>query len=268
MFAWREDGALKYLVIEEFMDRGVKVYFTSRLGGVSSGDYHSLNLGLHTADSKEDVLENRRRLAEALKIDCQDFVAAQQVHSNKVVMVNKNNSGQGAFSYESSLPGIDGLITADRGLPLISFYADCVPLLLMDPVKGVVGLAHAGWRGTVKKIGVNTISLMKGIFDCQLDDIWVGIGPAISRDYYQVDERVVAQVKGNFPCWRDLLSDQGKDRYLFDLWAANRAVFHSLGIQDKQIILSNYCTAANTDLFFSYRKEKGRTGRMASIIYL
>lgn len=268
MFAWQENGALKYLVIEEFMDRGVKAFFTSRLGGVSTGNYHSLNLGLHTSDRKENVLVNRRLFAETLGINCQGFVAAQQAHSNKVALVNKNNSGQGALSYESSLPGIDGLITAERGLPLISFYADCVPLLLMDPIKGVVGLAHAGWRGTVKKIGVNIISLMKEAFACKLDNIWVGIGPAISKDYYQVDERVAVQVKDNFSHWRDLLLSQGKDRYLFDLWAANRFVFHSLGIPDKQIIMSNYCTAANTDLFFSYRKEKGRTGRMASIIYL
>lgn len=268
MFIWKKNGEFRYLEIEEFTKMGIQAYFTSRHGGVSQGCYATLNLGLHTRDEKESILTNRQIVAEKIGFKLADFVSAEQVHSDRIYVVEEKDRGRGALAYSDSLPGFDGIITATSGLPLLSFYADCVPLLFMDSVKRVVGLAHAGWKGTVKKIGIKTVQKMMDVFGSRPKDIWVGIGPSISRHNYQVDEIVIKQIRESFPYWRDLIVKQDKGHYLFDLWNANSLPLLDLGIPANQIIISGYCTYRDNDDFYSYRKENGFTGRLASIISL
>ncbi|MDI3546384.1 MAG: purine-nucleoside/S-methyl-5-thioadenosine phosphorylase / adenosine deaminase [Halanaerobiales bacterium] len=267
MFVWREDGkGLKYFEIEEFVSFGIKALFTSRLGGVSKGDYTGLNLGLHTGDNPESVLTNRRLIAEAAGFDYRDFVAGEQVHGCDLYLVDEADKGRGALAYNDSIPGIDGLITAARGVPLISFYADCVPLFVMEPSKGVVALAHAGWKGTVKKIAQKTIIRMKEIYGVRTKDCWAAIGPSISRDHYEVDQPVIDHFKMAFSYWRELVVDRGKGYYLLDLKLANMLLFKEAGLPEEQIIVSEFCTFKDQQYFYSYRREMGKTGRMASII--
>lgn len=268
MFVWRKDKQVKYLEISEFKKHGIKAIFTSRLGGVSTGNYSSLNLGLHTRDKKSNVIVNRKIIAQTLGLNYRDFVAGEQVHGNRIKVVKDDDKGRGALNYEDSISGVDGLITDTNNLPLISFYADCVPLLLADIKNKVIGLAHAGWKGTYLKIGVEAIKKMQKYFNTRPEDCLIGIGPSISRENYEVDNRVINKFKESFSYWKDLVTYKGKGHYLLDLWTANKQALVEIGVPDSQIIISNYCTYKDNDYFYSYRKEGGKTGRMASIITL
>lgn len=268
MFSWVKDNGLLYLKIDIFFEYGIKAYFTSRIGGVSSGNYSTLNLGLHTNDSKESILKNRELIADSIGVSPESFVAGEQVHGNKVYIVNKKDIGRGAVDFRQSFLGIDALITGEEGIPLISFYADCVPLFFVDPVKKVVALAHAGWRGTVKKIARNTIMKMKECFSVKTENILVAIGPSISKDFYQVDECTIAQFRSNYNNIKDFVVDKGKGSYLLDLKLANIIELEKLGILSNHILSSDFCTFRDNEYFYSYRREQRETGRMASIIYL
>ncbi len=268
MFSWVEDGDLIYLKIDIFGQYAARAYFTTRIGGVSSGAYASLNMGLHVGDKKEDVLQNRKKIAASLGIDPGSFVAAEQVHGAETYVVTGQEEGAGALDYHDSIPGVDALITATAGLPLISFYADCVPLFFLDPVKRVVALAHAGWRGTVKKIARQTVLQMRESFSSDPADILVALGPSISRDFYEVNERVIVEFKGVFPGYKEFIVYRGKESYLLDLWQANMMVLEEAGIARDNILPANLCTYREDRYFYSYRREMGKTGRMASIIFL
>lgn len=268
MFAWVEDRDLIYLKIDSFSKFAVEAYFTTRIGGISSGAYDSLNLGLHVGDKRENVLKNREKLANSIGVKARSFVAAEQVHGGDTYIVEEKDQGAGALDYQDSIPGVDALITAKKGLPLISFYADCVPLFFLDPVKRVVALAHAGWRGTVKKIGRQTVLQMNKYFSSKPGDIIVAVGPSISRDYYEVNDRVIEEFERAFSGYKEFIVYRGKERYLLDLWQANVLPLEELGIDKDNIFISNLCTFQNAQYFYSYRREEGKTGRMASIIYL
>jgi YfiH family protein len=268
LFTWVEDRDLLYLKIDSFAKYAVEAYFTTRNGGVSIGAYNSLNLALHVGDKKEDVLNNRVKLANSLGFDSRTFVAAEQVHGGNTYIVTEKDQGAGALDFQDSIPGVDALITAKKGIPLISFYADCVPLFFLDPVKRVVALAHAGWRGTVKKIARQTVLQMQEAFSSSPENIMVALGPSISRDYYEVNERVIEEFRRAFPWYKELLVYKGKEHYLLDLWQANILILEETGVGREKIFLSNLCTFGNPQLFYSYRREAGKTGRMASIIYL
>ncbi len=267
MFAWKDKGKLHYLEIEEFKKFGINACFTSRLGGVSKDPFSTLNLGLHTGDKLERVLANRRLLAEALELDYSKFVAGEQIHSNQVYIVGSNDCGKGAVDHHDSISGVDALITAKVNIPLISFYADCVPLYIMEPHKGIIALAHAGWKGTVLKIALKTIEEMKRVYHINPEDLWVGIGPSISKDYYEVDNRVIEHFRGNFADYSNFVTKRDNERFLLDLKAANTYLFEEAGVKPDQIIDSEFCTYRDNEYFYSYRKEQGTTGRMASIIY-
>lgn len=268
MFSWVENNGVRYLKIDEFSELGVNAYFTSRIGGVSEGSYSSLNLALHTKDKKENVLINRMIIAEVLGINANDFVVAEQVHGNKVYIVNEIDKGAGARNHKNSISGVDAMITADKGIPLLSFYADCVPLFFYAADKKIIALAHAGWKGSINKIAQKTIIKMKERYDIDYNKLRVAIGPSISRDYYQVNDYVVDKLKVGFNNWREFIIDRGKGQYLLDLWQLNISLIEELCVPSRQIILSNYCSYKDNEYFYSYRKEKSKTGRMASIIYI
>ncbi len=268
MFTWQESGILKYLQLEEMVTEGIKAVFTSRQGGISTGDYAALNLGLHTGDDYSNILENRKRIASVLQINAKDFVAAEQVHGNNIYLVKQKDKGKGSREYKNSISNADSLITNIRGLPLISFYADCVPLLICDPVKRVVALAHAGWKGTVLSIGPKTIMKMEQLFGTNPKDCIVGIGPSISQSNYEVDEYMLNVFRDKFNFWSQIFIDKGNGHYNLDLKKANLLSLKKAGLLRENIIISDLCTYDCEELFYSYRRDKGQTGRMASIIML
>ncbi|SFI61438.1 MULTISPECIES: peptidoglycan editing factor PgeF [unclassified Bacillus (in: firmicutes)] len=238
--------------------------FTTKEGGVSTGPFYTMNLGLHVHDKVEDVHENRRLLAEKLHVPLETWICSEQVHDHHVAKVGKQERGKGVFSYEDGIPNTDGIYTKDTDVLLTSCYADCVPLYFYAPSYRMIGLAHAGWKGTVKGIASEMIGKWKdeGI---PLGDIHVAIGPSIGACCYVVDERVLSAAKqvlhSSVPY--DMVSD---GQYAIDLKEINRLLCLQAGIKEEQIAMSSLCTSCETQLFFSHRRDHGKTGRMLSFI--
>jgi hypothetical protein len=268
MFKWIKHDSLRLLSINRFKEFGVKAYFTSKKGGISEEDYVSLNLGLHTSDDNDNVLFNRKLVCEAVGIDNKSLVIGEQVHGNNVYVVTEKDRGKGALEYANSIKGVDALITNVKDLPLFSFYADCTPLFFLDPVHKIVGLAHAGWKGTVKKTAVKTLEKMIDRFNIQPEDCIVGIGPTISQNNYEVDENVVNKIMNSFGFYSEVIEENENKKYHLDLPKTNYMMLEKAGVLSENIIDSSMCTFDLQEYFYSYRRDDGKTGRMASIISL
>lgn len=246
--------------------QGILHFITTRSGGVSSPPYESLNLGMHTLDAKEHVAENRNILAATVGISLADFIYAQQVHSGKVTIVTKNDIGSMARDFS---PETDAMITNLKGICLMVMVADCVPILIYDPVKKVVAAVHAGWRGTVKKIVINTVEAMQNHFHCNSTDLLVGIGPSSGPCCYEVGEDVKQEVEKAFGSTIGVMSDmKSNSKYHFDLWQANKNQLLGCGVKETNIEVSALCTQCNSEIFFSSRASGGVTGRFAAGISL
>ena len=239
--------------------------FSSRQGGVSGGPYTSLNLGLHVGDRPEDVVTNRRRFSEALGIDLESWVAGSQVHGKDVAVVGRKDRGRGALSQDTALPALDGLVTNEPGVWLTSYYADCVPLLFWDVHGRAVGVAHAGWRGTLAQVGLQVVVKMAEAFGSDPGEIHVLVGPAIGSCCYSVGEELADAFEKEFGR-EPLIRRQG--RTYLDLKLANREYLVRGGIPPDQIYLSTLCTSCLPGVFFSHRRDKSPTGRMAAVIGL
>jgi hypothetical protein len=259
---------LVYLTIPSFTATGLVAHaFTTRLGGMSAAPYESLNLGFHVGDTPGDVAANRERVCRLLGAGLSQLVAGRQVHGNRVITVDASRAGRGALSGEDALPGVDALVTAEPGVLLSSYYADCVPLFFLDPVRRVVALAHAGWKGTVLRIGAETVRHMEEHHGCRAGDILAAVGPAIGSCCYEVDQPVIEAARSCLP-GRVPARPGRPGRWLLDLPEMNRLILLEAGIRPGHITMAGYCTACRGDLFYSHRAQNGRTGRMASLIML
>lgn len=176
----------------------VRHLFSTREGGVSEGIYRSMNLSYTRGDEKEAVDENFRRIADCLGSSAADMVCSDQTHTDHVRVVTAEDRGKGVVR-PKDYRDVDGLITQERGIVLCTFFADCVPLFFVDPVKGAIGLSHSGWRGTVQKIGKKTIEQMKKAFGTDPKDVHAAIGPSICQDCYEVSEDVIEEFRKAFP---------------------------------------------------------------------
>ncbi|MTI85116.1 MAG: peptidoglycan editing factor PgeF [Firmicutes bacterium] len=265
----RTFNGLKFVTFPLFSATGtVKHGFSTRMGGISSVPYDSLNLGLHVGDNYKHVVANRARAAKALRITPGRMVAGSQVHGDKVHIVTESHLGYGAKSDTDALPGVDALVTDRPGIPLASFYADCVPVFILDPVRKVAALAHAGWKGTVLRIAEKTVAVMAATFNCNPRDCLAAIGPCIGQCCYEVDAKVINELKKAFNDWQGFTENNGKERWKLNLGAANKAVLLDAGLKPVNVINANLCTACYENLFFSYRAAGGTTGRMGAMMEL
>lgn len=226
---------------------------SSRQGGVSPYPNQALNLGWYTDDERQNVLENRHRFARALGIRPEQLTGGHQVHGNAVKQITE----------VGECAGYDGFVTDQPDIVLSITIADCTPVLIYDPVRRVCGGAHAGWRGTVVQVARRTLEHMITAYQTQPADCYAWIAAGISRRYFEVSADVAAQfaphlVDGGYP----------NDKYRVDLKQANAEQLMDLGVPAQQIDISPACTVADNEHFFSYRKEKGRTGRMLAVIGL
>ncbi|MBC8263991.1 MAG: peptidoglycan editing factor PgeF [Anaerolineales bacterium] len=229
----------------------------TRLGGVSSSPYESLNVGHLVGDDHEAVEANHDLIYQALGISRGDVATAHQEHGSRVALVGHQDRGR-------VIPATDALITDTPGVALMLRFADCLPVLLYDPVRRAVGLAHAGWRGAIKGIAAKTAAAMVEAYGSRPADIIAGLGPCIGPCCYQVGTEVTQLVKARFNHWQGLLRPQGDGSFHFNLWEANRRQLTKMGVEEIEV--SQLCTACRTDEFFSHRAEKGRTGRFAVIL--
>ncbi len=260
---------LTYLTIPSFTQTGkVKHAYTARKGGVSGPPFESLNLGFHVGDEKALVSLNRERVCNLLGIESDALVAARQVHGDLVYAADAQDKGRGALDGESAIPGVDALVTNVSSLPLVAFFADCVCVFLLDPVMNVIGLVHAGWKGTALKIGAKTVRRMERIYNSKPRDILAGIAPSIGPCCYEVDQPVVNLFRKSFPDWGMFIKPKCSGRWNLDLWEANKRILIDSGVPEDNISVAGLCTSCNNDLFFSYRAESGRTGRLAGLLML
>ncbi len=243
--------------------------FSTRLGGVSEPPHASLNIAFSRPDDPAAVQENRRRFAAALGFTLDAVAIAGQVHGTVVRRATAADRGRGAYGANTVLPPADALITNAPGVVLWAGFADCTPLLFYDPVKQAVGVAHAGWQGTVGNIAGATVAAMAQEFDSSPSDLLTAIGPAIGPCCYEVGEPVVSAVSTAFGA--DVAADllprpPGNERPHFDLWAANEHWLQAAGVQACNILRMDCCTACNVERFFSHRRDQGATGRFAAVI--
>lgn len=268
--ALQESGGVALLRFD-FLTEGTdaQAFFTTRRGGVSRPPYATLNVGLHVGDDPEAVRENRRRAWVATGCDAALVVGAQQVHGRRVHQVSRMDAGCGAFDADSAIPGADALVTRERGLTLTAYYADCVPVLLLDPVSGAGGVAHAGWKGTTLKVAAAAVFDMAEACGLRPETCRAVIGPSIGPCCYEVDERVLTPTAEAFPeAYASLVRSTSPGHALLDLWEANRLALLEAGLRPENVLVSGLCTSCHTDWFFSHRREAGRTGRMMAFLTL
>lgn len=238
---------------------------STRLGGVSKPPFESLNLALHVEDSEEDVLTNRKKFMRSLGFRVEDIVTPNQVHGDKIFRVEDIHRGRGSKIYSDSIPETDALITNVPALPLMLCFADCVPILFADDENCAVGIAHGGWKGTMKKIAAKTFLSMKENFGTTAENCFIGIGPSIGKCCYEVGEEVRDACKKSFPDNPELIEEREK-KFFLDLQTANKIQLIEVGLPEKNIDITGECTCCKNSWYFSYRASKGQTGRIAAVI--
>ncbi len=273
---------IKYKIFDKYDD--IAYGFSTRFGGVSKAHLSSLNLSFSRGDDIDNVIINNLRFAKAVGYDFNERVFSDQVHDVKIRQVTREDTKKGlrikldhqgnyiepVSGEENDIIGIDGLVTDEPGIPLITFYADCVPLYFYDPVKKVVGLAHSGWKGTVNKIGSIMVEKMKAAYGCNPTDIVCAIGPSICMDCYEVSQDVADQF--NMAYTREELKRimYGKEggKYQLNLHEACKINFLNAGILEDNIAMPDLCTCCNPNVLFSHRASEGKRGNLAAVIML
>ena len=243
--------------------------FSTRLGGVSEGYLGSMNLSFTRGDDRIHVLENHRRFAKALGYDENRLVFSDQVHLTHFHKVTKEDCGKG-ITRKSDIIEIDGLVTDEPDIPIITFYADCVPLFFYDPVKRVIAMAHSGWRGTVERIGGKMITYMETEYGSRPQDIICAIGPSICQSCYEVSEDVALHFLEVFgDSYGDsLLYRKENGKYQLNLHKACEITLSDAGVQAEHLDVTDLCTCCNPELLFSHRASNGQRGNLAGVMML
>ena len=267
---FRTVGELRLLTWPALDASGADAVVTARSGGVSAGPYATLNLSFSVGDDPGCVLENRRRLAAAFGSGSGDFVFARQVHGAGVAVVAEADRRSGAFSLDYAIGsvgevgGADALVTTAPEVVLAILTADCVPIVLHDPVAGVLACVHAGWRGTVAGVTAATLAVMRGL-GTRPSDVVAGIGPAVGADRYQVGPDVHQAVTRSFgPASAGFIrpDPSASGRWLLDLPSANRHALRQAGVPGARIHAAGIPTGPVPGHFFSDRAARP-CGRLA-----
>ncbi len=261
-------GDLQYLKFPKIEKCGITRHlFSTRHGGVSKNYCATMNLSFNRGEPREDTLKNYEILCGAENIDTKNLVLSAQTHTNNVISVTKEDCGTGI--YKPSFCDVDGLITNQSGVALVTQYADCTPLVFCDPVKKVIATSHAGWRGTVKLIGKVTVEKMAKNFGCNPKDILAGIGPCINKCCYEVDEPVYNEfLKIPFLNLENIFTEKNNGRYMLNLIEANKQILIHSGLLPENIDCSDICTCCNSEDLHSHRATGGKRGNLAAIIEL
>lgn len=265
-----EKGETVWLSYPALTGTGCVVHgFSTRLGGVSKDHLFSMNLSFSRGDLEKNVRENYRRIGDAIGFRTEDLVFSDQTHTTNVRRVTEEDRGKG-FDRVRDYTDVDGLITNVPGLMLTTFYADCVPLFFVDPVKKAIGLSHSGWRGTVGKMGKATVEAMAKEFGSRPEDIIAAIGPSICQECYEVSQDVIEAFQKNFDqkYWDILFYKKENGKYQLDLWKANEIVLAEAGIPKENTWVTDICTCCNPDILYSHRASGGKRGNLAAFLSL
>jgi len=274
MMNQHQANGVLYLTFPSF-DKIPFVYhaFSTRQGGVSKGIYSSMNLNFNRGDEAANVFSNFAILCDAMRIDPITLVLSDQTHTSNILAVTNEDCGKGLVRAKT-WKDVDGLVTKDPDVSLVTLYADCVPLFFIDPVRRVAATAHAGWKGTVLAIASKMVDVMHCQFSCEPADILVGIGPSIGQCCFEVDE-TTAKAFQSLPesvvtkgCvkQRPDSADPSRFKYDINLQEINRNLLLQAGIAEDHIEMADICTKCNHEWLFSHRATNGQRGGMAAII--
>ncbi len=254
-------GGPVYYQFEQWLDTpGLTHGVFTRQGGVSGPPWGTLNVGGTVGDEPANVQRNARLIYDTLEVDAARVCTVWQVHSADTVIGNGPTPGR------RWLARADGLVTDRPGVSLTMRFADCVPILLYDPVHQAIGIAHAGWRGTVGQVAASTLRTMQTAYGTDPAQVQAGIGPSIGPDQYQVGPEVVAAIERAFGGAEGLIRYAQDGSAYLNLWEANRLTLERAGV--RRIEVAGLCTASNTAEFYSHRAERGKTGRFCALIAL
>ncbi len=258
---------IRFSIYEDHPD--LTAVFTTRLGGVSEDIYSSMNLSFHRGDDPEAVRENYRRLGAALDIDETRMVFSDQVHQTAIRVVTKNDCGKG-ITRKSDITETDGLMTDVPGIPLVTFFADCVPLYIYDPKRPAIALLHSGWKGTVSDIGGEGVRKMRETYGSDPANLLCAIGPSICVSCYEVSEDVAERFASRYTEdeLQTILSAKGEGKYMLDLHEAVKANFLRAGVSPEHILMPDLCTCCNPEFLFSHRASHGKRGNLAAVMML
>ena len=281
-------GDVEYLTFPILEETGcVKHLFTTRLGGVSEGIYATMNLDYNRGDERSRVLENYKRISNVLGVPLENMVTSKQTHTTNIRLVTAEDKGKGVIR-PVDYDDVDGLITQEKGIMLVTAYADCVPLYFVDPVNQAIGLAHSGWRGTVREMGACMVRAMGEQIGSRPENLVAAIGPSICQDCYEVSEDVAEEFVDLLAGTEELLQEihesgcyddgrgfrqvvekgKGPGKYQLDLWLANLLILRKAGIPLKQIAVTDLCTCHNPDYLFSHRASQGKRGTLKAFLML
>lgn len=259
--AFYEARSIRYFSFEIFDSSICQGIFT-RQGGVSPAPWHSLNTGGLSGDTRENVVENRRRIFLTIERSVESIYDVWQVHSQIVVSTDRprplNQSHQKA----------DAIVTDHPEVTLFMRFGDCVPIFIHDPVRKVVAIAHAGWQGTVLKIASEAVKMMVQRYHCEPVNLLAGIGPSICVNHYEVGADVINRVKDALGVDASEVLTNGVNQANLDLWKANQILLRRAGLLEEHIQISGICTAENTQDWYSHRAELGKTGRFGALLAL
>lgn len=254
-------GNVSFVVSEKLLASGVIHGFSLRHGGVSEGDFDSLNVGLRRGDNPFSAVKNIEICADALKLDKEKMTLTNQTHTNNVELVEECDIGKGLFREWGK--GVDGVVTKMKNVPLMCYSADCVPTLLYDGENDIIGAIHGGWRGTKEEIVVNAVEKMVEAGAVK-EKIVAFIGPAIGKCCYEVS-RDVGEEFLEYSCY---VEKKNEEKYMLDLKGITKAQLLRAGLCEENIENCELCTSCNNDLFFSHRAQKGRSGLLGGFIQM
>lgn len=274
------DGKVPFIEINNLNSQKVKAVFSTRLGGVSEGQFTSMNFCTSLGDSIENVRKNFEIFMDASGL--KNVVLSKQTHTTNVKRVGKNEAGAGLYS-NPIFDNVDGLVTNEKEVTLATFYADCVPLYFYDPVNEAIGLSHSGWKGTVNNMVLSTVTKMHKEFGTNASNLICAIGPSICVNCYEVSEDVATKFIETFkivdvPSYvpnkinaldtSNIIYSCENNKYMLNLWAANYKNMINAGILPENIFLPDICTCENKDILFSHRGLNGKRGNLGAFLML
>lgn len=256
----KSENSIKYLQFENLLSHQDVIHFsTTRIGGQSEGKLESLNLGYTVNDNPKNVTSNLENLATAFGFEKHQMVSPKQTHSKNIGIVKSEND---LFN------NTDALITNVPGICIFIRTADCVPILLFDPVNKAAAAIHSGWKSTIQEITKHTIKLMNKEYGTNPGDIIAGIGPSIGPEVYEVGPEVIEKFDAKFGKDHIINPIENSNKGYLNLWKVNKQILINSGVHESNIEIAEICTYSNPELFYSARRDGVKTGRLASGIII
>lgn len=257
-------GKINYLRPDWAEGAGLACGFTTRNGGSSRPPFNSLNLGLETGDHLSNVEANRATVARAFDIEPHLFLTVKQVHGSEILVIDQPNPEVSHFQRVES----DAIITNQKNVLIGILVADCFPVILYDQKKGLAGVVHVGWKGTALGLLGQTIKAMKEVFGCHVEDLKVAIGPGIAAHSFEVDRPVRDQFRKGTDQWGRIATETSLGHWQLDLQKSLLLQLDDAGIDSRAVEVVLECTCCHKETFFSYRRDKGKTGRQMGFALL